>query len=130
MVNHISFNSVFSQYSEEVFSHALELQRILLAKLPGITEQIDIPARMVAYCYGHSYVTMICTLIPSKKGLKLGFYKGSELPDPHQMLEGTGKISRYVEIKSMEQIQSQELNDLIDKAFDAYQQRVVNDKKK
>lgn len=72
---------------------------MILRELPGVTEQVDYPAKMVAYCYGQKYVEMVCTLIPSQKGLKLGFYIGVSLPDPEKLLEGTGKISRYVEIR-------------------------------
>jgi hypothetical protein len=45
-------------------------------------------------------------VIPSKKGLKLGFNCGMEIDDPGKLLEGNSKISRYVVIKSAEQISS------------------------
>ena len=114
-----------SNYSEEVFTNALKLREVLFANLPNIIEQIDIPAKMIAYCYGQKYIEMICTIIPSKKGLKLGFYKGVDLPDPDRLLEGTGKISRYVEIKSEEQINSPALKKLIASAFVAYKARIA-----
>jgi hypothetical protein len=41
-----------SQYSNETFSNAMELRKVVLANLPGITEQLDIPAKMITYCYG------------------------------------------------------------------------------
>lgn len=63
-----------SGYSEEVFTNALELRKVLFANLPGITEQVDIPAKMIAYCYGQQYAEMICTIIPSKKGLKTFYH--------------------------------------------------------
>jgi hypothetical protein len=67
-----------SPYDEQVFSHALKLRAILLASFPAIIEQIDVPAKMIAYCYGQKYVELLCVLIPSKKGLKLGFNRGVE----------------------------------------------------
>ena len=109
-----------SQYDEQVFVNALKLRKILLANLPGIIEQLDIPARMIAYCYGQKYAELICVIIPSKKGLKLGFNRGTELPDPDSLLEGTGKISRYVVVKSSEQIKSKALKKLIENALAAY----------
>jgi hypothetical protein len=117
-------NLFLSQYDEQVFGKALKLREVLFANLPGIIEQIDIPAKMIAYCYGQKYSEMICTIIPSKKGLKLGFYKGADLPDPDNLLEGTGKISRYADIKSIEQINSSSLKDLIVSAVAAYRQRM------
>ncbi|TMI97260.1 MAG: DUF1801 domain-containing protein [Bacteroidetes bacterium] len=113
-----------SNYSEEVFVNSLKLREVLFANLPGIMEQIDIPAKMIAYCYGQKYSEMICTIIPSKKGLKLGFYKGVDLPDPTNLLEGTGKLSRYIEIRSDEQIKSPALKKLIESALDAYKKRI------
>ena len=113
-----------SKYSPEVVNLSLALRTSLLRQLPEITEQLDLPAKMVAYCYGQKYAEMICVIIPSKKGLKLGFYKGTELPDPAGMLEGTGKISRYVQIKSKEQIDSPQLNDLISAALKACRKRM------
>src|ERR1044071_1761889 len=111
-MNDKKFDEFFSGYSEEIFKHALQLRKILFANLPNIIEQIDLPAKMIAYCYGQKYAEMICTIIPSKKGLKLGFYKGVDLPDPDKLLEGTGKISRYVEIRSTEQLRSGALQKL------------------
>ncbi len=68
---------------------------------------------------------MICTILPSKKGLKLGFYKGADLADPGSLLDGTGKISRYLEIKSDKQIESNALKQLLASALAAYKQRIT-----
>ena len=119
-----SIDEFLSTYSEAVFSNALQLREVLLTNLPGIIEQIDIPAKMIAYCYGQKYADMICTIIPSKKGLKLGFYKGLDLPDPDNLLVGTGKISRYVEISSESQIRSVALKNLIKHSLAAYHKRI------
>src|ERR1043165_1477369 len=108
-MNDKKIDEFLSSYSEEVFTNAIKLREVLFANLPNIIEQIDLPAKMIAYCYGQKYSEMICTIIPSKKGLKLGFYKGVDLPDPDKLLQGTGKISRYVEIRSVEQIKSSAL---------------------
>ena len=118
-------DAFLSQYNEDVFTNAIKLREIILANLPGVIEQLDIPARMIAYCYGQKYAEMICTIIPSKKGIRLGFYKGPDLPDPDNLLEGTGKISRYVEIKSEKQIKSPALKILLASALAAYKQRLT-----
>jgi len=98
---------------------------LTMMKVFKLIEQIDLPARMIAYCYGQKYAEMVCTIIPSKKGLKLGFYKGVDLPDPGKLLEGTGKISRYVEIRSAGQIRSPALKKLIESALAAYEKRMA-----
>jgi len=119
-------NAYLSKYDEKVRDHGLKLREILHANLPGIIEQIDLPAKMIAYGYGQKYIEMICCILPSKKGLKLAFYKGVDLPDPDHLLEGTAKISRYVEIKSATQIYSAVLKQLIESALAAYTLRIEN----
>lgn len=52
--------------------------------------------------------------LASKRGLKLGFNRGVDLPDPDNLFKGTGKISLYVEIKSEEQIKSLFLKKLLE----------------
>jgi hypothetical protein len=121
----IKISHFLANYNEHVYTHAIALRAVILATLPNIIEQLDVPAKMVAYCYGQKYAELICILIPSKKGLKLGFYRGIDLSDPHHLLEGTGKISRYVEIKNDEQIQSPELKALLESALEAYKKRMV-----
>ena len=118
-----------SQYNEKVFGHAVKLRELLFANLPGVTEQVVIAAKMIAYCYGQKYAELVCIIIPSKKGLKLGFNRGVDLPDPDKLLKGTGKISRYVEIKSEAQIASAPLKQLLESALEVYRKRMAIIKK-
>jgi hypothetical protein len=111
-----------SQCDEQILSRALKIRKMLLANLPSIIEQIDIPAKMIAYCYGQKYSELICVIIPSQKGLKLGFNRGVELPDPENLLEGKGKISRYVVIDSDEKIESMALKKLVESALTKYRE--------
>jgi len=117
-------DAFLSKYEEQVFNNVLKLRKVLFANLPDIIEQIDLPAKMIAYCYGQKYVEMICTIIPSKKGIKLAFYNGIDLPDPDNLLEGSAKLSRYVEIKSNEQINSNALKQLIVNGLKAHKERM------
>jgi len=113
-----------AQYPEPVPEHALQLRELISKTFPDIIEQLDMPAKMIGYAYGQKYVEMICTIIPSKKGLKLGFAYGPGLPDPEHLLEGNGKISRYVEIKSAQQIKSAGIKNLLKEGLKAYKLRV------
>ncbi len=113
------------QYDNEIAQNVMKLREIISELLPGVKEQVDLPAKMIAYIYGRKYTDMICTIIPSKTGIKLGFYKGAELPDPQNLLEGTGKISRHVQLKSLEQIESPAVKSLIENALVAYKLRTV-----
>lgn len=118
-------NEFLSVYPAAVQERALALRSLLRAALPGIIEQVDLPAKMIAYCYGQKYEEMICTLIPSRKGLKLGFYRGAELSDPQGLLEGTGKLSRYVVISSAADVEQPALKALLEGALAAYRRRTT-----
>ncbi|MBZ4187279.1 DUF1801 domain-containing protein [Niabella beijingensis] len=112
-----------AQYAEQVQGNALLLRQVLLQQLPQITEQLDLPAKMIAYTYGQSYTDFICVIIPSQKGLKLGFNKGPELSDPGRLLQGTAKTTRYIPVSSAEQIQSEGIATLLREALKHYRQR-------
>lgn len=91
-------------------------------RLPDIEEQPDFSAKMIAFGYGPGYTDMICTVLLSQKGVKIGFYKGASLPDPAGLLTGTGKVHRYVEIHSPKDLNEQ-LDQLIRAALGAYKER-------
>lgn len=111
-------------YDEDVCKNALVLREILFDSFPGITEQLDLPAKMVAYCYGQRNTELICVIIPSKKELKLGFNRGVDLADREKLLEGTGKISRYIVIKNEKQMKSTALKQLLENALNTYKERI------
>lgn len=91
-------NNFLSNYRNEVIQNTHFLRKLIFENLPDIQEQLDISAKMIGYCYGQKYADLVCTLIPSKKGLKLAFYKGIDLSDPEKILQGNAKFSRYIEI--------------------------------
>lgn len=125
MAAEIKAEEFFWQYDEAVCMMALKLRGIVLEILDGVIEKVDVAARMVGYCYGRKYIEMVCTIIPSKKGMKLGFYKGAELPDPGKLLKGERKISRYVEIKTDADIDLPAVRALVASALVAYKQRIL-----
>ena len=128
MATEKEIGSFLSGYPETIAANAQKLRQVLLQKFPGIMEQVDLPARMIAYSYGPAYAALICVIIPSQKGLKLGFNRGSELPDPAKLLKGTGKVSRYIEITSADQFSMPALNELFLQAMTAYEERMKNKK--
>ena len=115
---------ILAQFPEGVAATGSILRQFLLRHLKGITEQPDSKANVIGYSYGAGYKNLICTIILSKKGIKLGFYKGSELPDPKKLLTGSGKVHRYVEINSEEDIRNPALRELLEHAVQARERRL------
>lgn len=103
------FLGAYPQSIRELFLATLDL---LDRELPNSQQELDIPAKMLAFSYGPGYKGMVCVLLPSQKGLKLSFSKGSELANKYPQLTGSGKKTRYVEItKTL--LKKKELIDLI-----------------
>jgi hypothetical protein len=122
MKNDTDATDLFSKYDESITELADNLRKMILTNLPDATEQVDLSAGMLSYVYGPKYKDLICVIIPSKKEIKLGFNRGVNLPDPENLLRGTGKISRYVVIKNKEQIYSDGIKNLLLSALNLYKE--------
>lgn len=114
---------ILSKYENKISELGLQLREFILSNLKNISEQPDAAANIIGYNFGTGYKDLICTIMPSKRGLKLGFYKGSELPDPQKLLTGSGKVHKFVEIKSAHDISSPALKRLLTEAVNAWRAR-------
>jgi hypothetical protein len=112
-----------NNYDTKVQAHIHELRQLIKKTIPGIKEELDLSARIIGCGFGPRYKDVICTIIPSKKGLKVGFFRGTELPDPHGILQGLGKVHKYVEIRSEADIRSAPFKTLLKEAHKAYLKR-------
>lgn len=117
-----TIDDFLSNYPPDVQLLADHLRKLIIERLPTVQEQLDTKAKLIGYSFGSRYIDLICTLIPSKKGLKVGFYKGSTLPDPASLLTGSGKLHRYVIIH--ENLNMEALATLLDQAYEAYRNRM------
>jgi hypothetical protein len=52
-----------------------------------------------------------------KSHVNVGFFRGAELPDPHSLLEGTGKIMRHVKLRPACNVDSTALGALVHAAY-------------
>jgi hypothetical protein len=98
-------------------------RKYLFKQLKDVQEEVDEKAKLLGYSYGPGYKNMICTLILSKKGIKMGFNRGTELSDPGHLLEGTGKVHKYVQLHSQTDLKNPALGELLKEALKAYKQR-------
>ena len=114
-----------TQYDEAVHDLTMQTRVLLFKLLPDVQEEVDLPAKILGYGYGRKYAETVCTLILSKKGLKLGFYRAIDLPDPENILEGTGKVHKYV-VMNAEAIRSKALKNMLAAAYKAYSERIGN----
>ncbi len=59
-----------------------------------------------------------CIIPIYSKHLNLGFNKGTLLNDPHQLLQGTGKLMRHIPIHAPEDYRNEQVKTLIKAAID------------
>jgi len=52
-----------------------------------------------------------------KSHVNVGFFRGAELPDPAQLLEGTGKCMRHVKLRLEDDVDARALMQLIETAY-------------
>jgi hypothetical protein len=103
-----------SSYSPEIQAVALKARRLVLELAPDAIEQVDLPARMIAYGFAPTYKDTICVIMPLKAGVNLGFPRGAGLPDPAGLLSGAGKRARHVRLSEPGDVDNPALHKLLE----------------
>jgi hypothetical protein len=101
MANMRSAAELLGAYPEHVRELADATRRFVQRVLPDAHESADSTAPLLAYAYAPGYRGVAATIILSKTGVKLGVFGGARLPDPRGLLEGSGKVHRYVQLKTV-----------------------------
>ena len=116
-------DALLKSYPPDVQTVAAAARKQLLRLLPNVEERADASAPVIAYSYGPGYRGMVCTLILSKSGVKVGLVRGGDLEDPHRLLQGSGKVHRYVALGSAADLRRAGVTDLIEQTYAAWQRR-------
>jgi hypothetical protein len=112
-----------AEYPVTIGDIARRLREIIRAAIPNAGEELDRPARVIGYSFGPGYSGLVCTIIPSKKGVKLGVVYGPRLRDPSGLLEGSGKQHRYVAFSEPADLEKAGLKDLLRAAVTVWKER-------
>jgi len=118
-----SAEEVLQSCPPEVQVLADKARRLLLKLLPKAEETVDPTASVLSYGYGPGYRGMICTLLLSKSGVKIGIVNGATLADPTGLLEGSGKKHKYIQLKTASDLNRSGVKQLIEAAYAAWRQR-------
>jgi len=117
------FRELVSAYPAGVESLALETRELVMSTIPDLQEIVDKSAKVIGYGFGAGYKDMICTIILSKTGVKLGIVGSAELPDPRGLLEGAGKRHRYVALAKPSDLKKPGIKALLKAGFAAWKKR-------
>jgi hypothetical protein len=106
-----------------------EVQEIVLATrafahklIPDAVESVDPKARVIGIGFGTAYKDMICAIMPAKAWATLGIARGTQLPDPKKLLEGSGKVHRHVKVRSKSDLENPALSALLQAAIALWRQ--------
>lgn len=81
----------------EIKDLARQTRKLIYTVLPNVVEVVWVPQKNTGFGTGIKKKTEhFCWLMPATKHVNLGFYYGAELPDPKNLLEGTGKLFRQL----------------------------------
>jgi hypothetical protein len=118
-----------AHYPERVKETAHAARDLLQSVLPDATESVDESAKVIGYGYGTGYKGLICTLIMSQSGVKLGIVRGAELRDPRHLMTGAGKIHRHVQVHGVADLKRPGLKQLLEDALAAWRTRCATDRR-
>lgn len=109
-----AFEESIKSFSEEIKEIARETRELIHKILPEVVEVVWIRQKNIGFGTGPKKNTEhFCWLMPAGKHVSLGFNYGAELPDPTNLLEGTGKLFRHHKIKSVDDLSNPDLIVLI-----------------
>ncbi|MDQ3929578.1 MAG: DUF1801 domain-containing protein [Chloroflexota bacterium] len=99
------FEEIVARCSPKVRELALQTRKLILEVMPGVVEVPWPRPMLVGYGVGPKKMSEhFCYISMHKDHIDLGFNYGSELPDPEDLLEGTGKLFRHIKITRPEDV--------------------------
>ena len=111
------FEEILATATPEVAALARQAKALLLGVMPNIVEVAWPTQRIIGYGVGPKKMSeQFCYIAVFKKRINLGFYYGSDLPDPASLLDGSGQTMRHVKISSQEQLNNPALRHLVEAA--------------
>ena len=97
-----------NEKGEKLREVAQGLRRLMKETVAGTKESLN-PWKIPTF---ESHGPM-CLFMVGKNHVTFGFLRGTALPDPANLLEGTGKNLRHVKLRSMEDLRRPALKKLI-----------------
>lgn len=114
MENNEEFEQAIQSFSDEIKVIARQTRKLIYKVLPEVVEVVWIRQKNTGFGTGSKKKTEhFCWVMPAMNHVNLGFNYGAELPDPKNLLEGTGKLFRHYKVKSVEDLSNPNLIELL-----------------
>jgi hypothetical protein len=122
-----TFDQLLTPYPSPVQDLARKARELVLDVMGGdAMESIDQSGPYAFYGYAPGYKGLVCSLILSKTGVKLGLSHGASLDDPHKLLEGAGRVHKHIPLESPADLKLSGVKQLVKSAISAWHVRSPN----
>ena len=108
----MSFNTqLFEDWLEEQPNKSHQLIRDIRDAIIASGHDFQEGIKWGSPCYWLPEISRrtICWIQPHKDYVRLGFFNGATMPDPENLLEGTGKKLRHIKVHNLTDINPQTL---------------------
>lgn len=111
------FDEIVSGVSPKARELARQARALIEAVYPAVVEVPWPKQRVIGYGVGPKKMSEhFCYISVSENHINVGFMYGAELPDPHKLLEGSGKLLRHVRITQLHELENPALRELLEVA--------------
>jgi hypothetical protein len=91
-------DALLVSFTPHVIGLVLAARTLVFEEMPDVIEQVDPSANLIAYGTNRTYKGLVCGIMVYKTYINLMFARGANLPDPDDLLKGTGKEARHIRI--------------------------------
>jgi hypothetical protein len=90
-------------------------RRVLRKRFPTAIEQVydNYNFLAIGFCTTERTSDCLVSLAAQAKGVALSFYWGATLPDPHNILQGSGNQNRFIRLESAAMLAKPEVEQLL-----------------
>lgn len=111
------FKEMLATAAPEVAALARQAKTLIQEVMPNVVEVVWPTQQISGYGVGPKKMSeQFCYIALLKDRINLGFYYGADLPDPQNLLEGTGQTMRHIKIDHSEQLENPALRELVEAA--------------
>lgn len=111
------FSELVSSYDPPMQQICWRIREIIHEVMPDVTEVVWKQQKIAGYGVGPRKMTEhFCYIAPQKKHVNLGFYYNTILPDPTNLIEGTGKLLRHIKIRKLDDLENPAVRSLVEAA--------------
>jgi hypothetical protein len=112
-----------ADYSPEVRALALKLRALIKKVAPDAVERVYTGWKTIRYALSERAEARVCHISPARDSLRLGFDYSNDLPDPKQLLQGTGARMRHIRLEVDEPPDFASYRRMLEAAFEQARQR-------